>query len=338
MTDELPRLRALRAEDGAPDPAAEARARAALARHIAAAGRTPRRPRRRRWRVPAIALPALAAAAVAVLLVTGGGARDVAPDDAAAALERAAAAARARPAGVPGPGEYLYLRDRTAYLATVADRAPYSYLRPAVRETWVARDGSGRYVERGAGPPVFPGPRDRARWVAAGRPSLGARIPRAAGTLPPRGFPAGASTLSFAELAALPEDGDAMYARLRELAGDAGPSPDVEAFVIIGDLLRSAPVPPAQRAALYRAAARIEGVRLAGAVRDDLGRPGVAVDLEHEGQRRRLVFDPRTSNLLAEQEVLTERASYLDAAPGFPLGSRVVVEQGVVDDVGARPR
>ncbi|MDX6664659.1 MAG: hypothetical protein QOG68_865, partial [Solirubrobacteraceae bacterium] len=141
-----------------------------------------------------------------------------------------------------------------------------------------------------------------------------------------------------AELAALPSDGRAMYDRLIELAGDAGPSPDEEAFTIIGDLLRGAPVPARVRAGLYRGATYIKGIRFAGEVRDPLGRRGLAVDLANDhGTRNRLVFDPATSELLAEEEVLTRRQSYVDAAPGFAMGSRVVLQTAVVSSDTAQP-
>ncbi len=40
--------------------------------------------------------------------------------------------------------------------------------------------------------------------------------------------------------------------------------------MIVGDLLRSAPVPPEVRAGLYRATAHIRGVRYGGEVSDPL--------------------------------------------------------------------
>lgn len=91
------------------------------------------------------------------------------------------------------------------------------------------------------------------------------------------------------------------------------------------------------RAGLYRAAAYIKGVRYAGEVRDELGRPGLAVELSENDQRRRLVFDPDSSQVLVEQDVLTKRVPYIDADPGFVTGYRLVLEQGMVKSDRARP-
>jgi len=50
-----------------------------------------------------------------------------------------------------------------------------------------------------------------------------------------------------------------------------------------------------------------------------------------------LVFDPATSQVLVEQDVLTKRAPYIDADPGFVMGYRIVLEQGVIKRDAARP-
>ncbi|MCW2966303.1 MAG: hypothetical protein JWM71_75, partial [Solirubrobacteraceae bacterium] len=255
-----------------------------------------------------------------------------------AALERAAHAAQLNPGFDLRPGQYLYLRERDAYLTTVGDRPPYSAIQPSQREVWIGRDGTGRYVETAAGKNEFPGPRDRARWEADGRPDLGGPPPSATvQSITDHGFSAGGSTLSYDQLAALPSDGRAMYDKLIGLAHGAGPSPDAEAFTIIGDLLRGAPVPARVRAGLYRAAAYIKGVRYAGAVTDPLGRRGLAVELATPEAVNRLVFDPDTSELLAEESILTKRVSYVDAAPGTDVGSRVVLDTAVVGSDTSRP-
>ncbi|HEX2084350.1 MAG TPA: CU044_5270 family protein, partial [Solirubrobacteraceae bacterium] len=283
---------------------------------------------------------ALAAAATAVGLVVGLD-REGVDAALARALERAASAAEVRAPDLP-PGKYLYVRQREAALSTVGDPPPYSFLMPpSVTESWSDRDGDGRFVSREVGRARFGGPRDRRRWEANGRrpplPKPSGRVVRGPIRGLEGGYVAGASQLTYEQLAALPTDGEAMYEKLLELAGDAGPTPDVEAFVIVSDLLRAAPVPRRVRAGLYRATAHIEGIELVGEVRDPLGRKGLAVALEHEGQRRQLIFDPQTSTVLAEEEVLTERNDYVDGPPGFPLEYRVVERQAVVDRIGERP-
>lgn len=332
--NELDLIRELR--DGSPDVAAREHARHALREHMDGSPPLPQRqgPRRRWLAVPA----ALAAvAAVVIALLTGVDGARIAPASAKAreALERAASAAEARPERLLAPGEYLYERERSAYLADMG--SGWSVLVPRERETWTNREGDVRFSEREVGRAILPGPRDRRRWHEEGRPDLSPNRTPEVERLNEQGFGAGASTLTYEEMQSLPGDGQAMYRRLVKLAGAAGSSPDEEAFTIIGDLLRAAPVPAQARAGLYRAAAYIKGVRYAGEVRDELGRRGLAVDLEDEGERRRLVFDPDTSQLLVEQQVVTERTPGLDAGPGFVAGYRLLLEQGIVKSDRARP-
>ncbi|MDX6690959.1 MAG: hypothetical protein QOG15_2416 [Solirubrobacteraceae bacterium] len=335
--DELELIRALRDEE--PDPAARAHARRALRERMdgPVAGRSRPRPRSR-WLIAPLGLAGIAAVVIAV--ATGVDDATIAPAPATAALERAARAAEQRPEPLLGPADYFYVRDRSAYLTTFADGPGWSVLVPSERETWTNRKGGTRFSDRAGGRATFPGPRDRRRWSQAGSPDLsqGSQLPAGAGDrVSGHDFGAGGSMLTYKQLRALPSGGRAMYRRLLELANGAGPSPDEEAFVIIGDLLRSVPVPARARAGLYRAAAYIKGVRYVGAVRDELGRRGVAVELTSRDTRHRLVFDPTTSQVLAEQDVLTKRVPYIDAGPGFVTGYRLVLKQGIVKSDRARP-
>ena len=77
-------------------------------------------------------------------------------------------------------------------------------------------------------------------------------------------------------------------------------------FVLVGDDLRETATLPAVRAALYEVAARIPGVELIGNVTDRAGRAGVAVAMTDTKSRTRqvLILDPKTSQLLAEEETV----------------------------------
>jgi hypothetical protein len=326
--NELDLLRALRDADAAP-PRPEVRAGARRALLEGVRGRHSRL--RRPW---ALATAGVAAAiGVMLALTTGVDTGRVAPNTARAALERAAVAAEGGGLDV-GPGQFLYIRERAAY---VSNYGRWSTVDRTIRETWVARDGSGRIVSRG-GSVRFPGPRDRKRWQAAGRPELVRPTANKGRRHGPGDWPVGDRSLSYEDLAGLPTDGRQMYERLIELAADTGPSPDEEVLVIIGDLLRGAPMPAHIRAALYRSAGFIKGIRLVGEVTDALGRRGTAVDLpNNHGTRKRLVFDPDTSALLAEEEIFTRRRPWVDAEPGFAFSSRLVLETAVVDSDTARP-
>lgn len=229
-----------------------------------------------------------------------------------------------------------YPEDRSTYLSTYAGAAPFSALVSSTRETWTNRDGDGEYVER-PGRARFPGPRDRRRWQAAGRPRLTAPVPVEKSSIR-NSLSFANERVTYAELAAKPTGGRAMYEELKRAAHGAGPSPDEEVFVTVGDLLRTGPVPPRIRAALYRALAYVKGIRLVGPVRDPLGRPGLAVEIDgSDNARHQLIFDPDTSSLLAEQDVLTRRVPYLDAVAGTVIGARVVVRSAAVDAPGRRP-
>jgi hypothetical protein len=50
-----------------------------------------------------------------------------------------------------------------------------------------------------------------------------------------------------------------------------------------------------------------------------------------------LVFDPETSELLAERQVLLERVNWIDAEPGTVIGYAVYLNSGVVDATSDRP-
>jgi hypothetical protein len=335
--NDLELLQALRDLDAAPpQPESRAAARRALLEQ------TPLDDSRSRRGWVLAAGGVAVAAAIALAVLTGINDGQVAPEPARAALEHAARAAETGTGFEVPDGKFLYIRERDAYAgnSAAATGPSWGVIYPQIRESWVARDGSGRIVVR-QGRAQFPGPRDRARWQAAGSHGLDDQqrpnILRD-GRHGPSRWPVGERSLSYDELAALPTDGRAMYERLIDLAGDTGPSPDGEVFVIVGDLLRGAPVPGDVRAALYRATAFIKGIRWAGEVADPLGRRGSAVDLDsNHGTRQRLIFDPATAELLAEEEILTERRPWLDADPGFAIGSRVVLKTAVVDSDTAQP-
>lgn len=171
------------------------------------------------------------------------------------------------------------------------------------------------------------GERDRARWEAAGRPDLGG------GETTDETF--GPGGLHYEDLASLPTDPDELSQVIRARAEQTDVPVEAEMLVIVGDLLRETAAPPDLRGALYRVAARIPGVELVGEVTDPAGRRGVAVAVtsDYSGARTRkeLIFDPETSDLLAEQEVLLERVQWLDADPPAVIGYAVYLESGTVD-------
>lgn len=97
--------------------------------------------------------------------------------------------------------------------------------------------------------------------------------------------------------------------RIRHDAGDSGPSRDGEALVTIADALRSGIVPADLRAALFRTAQLIPGVRVVDTATNLDGRSGVAVGRD-EGHsfRQDIIFDPRTGQVIGERQVSLQAA------------------------------
>jgi hypothetical protein len=110
---------------------------------------------------------------------------------------------------------------------------------------------------------------------------------------------------------------------------------DQGAFVIISDILTHAVLPPDTNAALLRAAAAIPGVVRIPEAEDALGRHGVAIAREHDGERLEWIFDEDTMRLLGQRTVLTEDGGWGEA--GSPVDSTAIVRTGIVDEPGQVP-
>jgi hypothetical protein len=201
-----------------------------------------------------------------------------------------------------------------------------------VREFWVAADGSGRLREKAAAPRFFSAA-DKAAWDAAGRPPLGGP------GRSDRSFRPGRLTVvDFSRYSTHPDE---LYEQIRKQAEGHGSSTASEMLVGVGDLLRETMAPPEFRAALFRVAARIPGVELIGKVTDPAGRRGVAVARTSDDsgylKRDEMIFNPHTSELLAEREVLLERVEWIPAPPGTVIGYSVYLKSGVVSSTTQRP-
>jgi hypothetical protein len=281
------------------------------------------RPARRHRRPLVAGVAGLAAALAAATVVGALVSRGTGTASAATVLRHAATAAGGQQPLVPGPGQYVYTKSVDAYLDTVGDGPhPYSALVAHTREIWLGPSG-GRLHET-SGAPQFLSERDRAAWIAAGRPALDG--------------PVSDTEIDPSQPVDLPSDPDALWERLRRDAAGHGSGLYTEMFTLVGDSLRETAITPAQRAALYVVAARIPGVQLLGDVTDSAGRPGVAVAMDNDVNRDRstLVLDPKTGALLAEEDVVLA-----GNAMGYPAGTRIgsatYLVQGIVDSDTARP-
>ena len=306
-----------------PEPLGAADASRTRARTVLAARIEARRPRRRRLALAAAAAAVALAAAALVGLGTRG---DSTASAATVALRKAAAVARAQPPlHRPGPGEYLYVKSVDAYLGTAvySGNVSFSALTPHVREVWLGPAGGRVRVRTGRA--EFVSERDRQTWIELGRPNLGDRGGDDMRVPPARPLD-------------LPADPDALWDRLERDAQHGGSSVPDQMFTLVGDSLRETSATPAQRAALYEVAARIPGVELLGRVTDRSGRPGVAVARVDEANRIRytLIFDPKTSALLGEEQAVVD-GNALGYPAGTVIGYATYVRSGIVDSLGRRP-
>jgi hypothetical protein len=289
-------------------------------------------------------LGVVAAAAVAIVLglpLRGGAAN---PTSAAAAvLQRAARAAAA--AGGPRPlrpGEYWYVKSYETSTGALfvggrsgpkASHVIVNALATIERQIWIGVDRPGMIVTRIAGPIKFLTAAARRRWIHDGRPRQAAALPS------PMRLPADSFGRPYRELLRLPTNVDALYRQLEHDARNGSAAwKRHEIFTEIGDLLREDPVPAKVRAALYLVAARIPGIQMLGPTRDGIGRPALAVALNDSlnGLRDELLFDPHTSALVGESEVVVKpppadriKAGTVDYASTY-ISSTIVERLGQV--------
>jgi hypothetical protein len=280
----------------------------------------------KRWVAPiAAALVAIVSISVAVQQI---GER---PASARELLRRTADVAAA--AGAPSAeGTFLYTKVEKEQINTMREGvAAWSVVVPSVEENWVAVDGSGR-LRSLIGEPLFLGPRDRDRWEASGRPEIPSGT--SDDTFPP-------GSLEYEDTTVLPTDPGPLARTLEDQVTSENLPEAVAVFNRVGELLSRSDAPPALRAALYRVASRLPGVELIGETTDPEGRAGVAVGMTYEESgsavRVLMVFEPDTSVLLAQERILLEPASWVDAPPGTRLSFVAYLASGRTDSVDAAP-
>ncbi|MET9443101.1 CU044_5270 family protein [Streptomyces sp. NPDC006610] len=266
---------------------------------------------------------AVAAGATIVVLSVWSDAPDAAsevpPASAASVqlLERAALAAATTPQNEVRVGQYAYVKTvgHTSVLSETETGAMELSREDESMEQWTSVDGSERTLQRkGGSDSLVPGTRG----------------------------PGNLNSPTYHFLAALPTDPDALLKRIRDDAeknhgagSDSTTGPDQEAFVTIGDLLRSGVTPPDTSAALYRAAALIPGVDVVSGAVDAAGRHGVAVARTHDGERTEWIFDKSTARLLGERTVLVEDTAWGKA--GTVVSSVALIDSGIVNQAGQTP-
>ncbi|MGW3078484.1 CU044_5270 family protein [Kitasatospora sp. NPDC001132] len=266
----------------------------------------------RRIRLGWVALPALAGGLALGLVLVGVPAErgaDPSRPVAAVVLDRAAKAAEQQPAPAARGDQFVYVKSLDEWARSAGEA-------PRTRELWRSVDGSRRDLLL----------LDRHLPNPGGSDEHGEAEPA-----PFTGIG------SYAYVAALPTDPDALLDRIHVDTAGHGPGPDEEAFRTVGDLLREQIAPPAVSAALYRAAAKIPGVTVIDSVTDAAGRPGIAVARLDGGGKAEVqwIFDRADYTFLGERTVaVTDGATF---KKGDITGQMAVLARAVVDQAGTRP-
>ncbi|MEU9335506.1 CU044_5270 family protein [Streptomyces sp. NPDC048290] len=313
-------------------------------------------PARRRLPRPALALPAAALALAGVLAVTlTGGENGPAPavgaqprtGTAHVTLDRIAAAA-ARTDAVPVREDQFVYVERLARENKGDFGGPVKLGAAHRAESWTAQR---------------PEPVTVTGWLrASGQDAVmpGQLIPVTSGDAEGPGL----RRPTYAWLAALPGDPDALLDRLRaQITVAEGDSEDQAVFGAIGDLLSGSLLPPGTAAALYRALAEIPGITWVPDAVDAAGRHGIGITHEAEGSATRsvLIFDEESLVYLGSQQYFVDVAGASGASgasegaggPGGSggsggsgasgssgdelFGTDAVMARGVVDRQGETP-
>jgi hypothetical protein len=334
--DELDALRAFRQDVPAACPAAKQTAWAALEARIE---RVEQSTQRWRW-TPRRLVPLTAAVLLVIGVTVAGpllGTRDHTSSAAAEELNALAKVASTRSSDTSLTrvlqGQYAYTRSVSLianFSVNVDNQQQASALVPVTREIWIGPDGSGR-IRQVAGEPTP---------LAGAADSLQTDYLTYDQTFAPGGLtpPLEAWGFTTEELLQLAEDPQALDAALRAKAAGTKNPVEYETFFVVGDMLRETVAPSQLRAALYQVAADIDGVELLGATTDEAGRPGLAVAMTHAGVRHELIFDPETSALLGERDVLvTPSAEWGNAPAGTVVGYVTYLASAIVSSTVDAP-
>lgn len=262
----------------------------------------------------------------------------------------------------PGMGPRANPRYFTTKVPLVHPDAPAALV-PTSREFWISRDGAARTRET-LGRVDFLSPADQSRWEDAGSPPPFSfdpdehRVRRDGSGRPLKEFAssqAGGVFLNygvFPDLSELPTEPEALRRAVERSGGGEAPVTAIGAGALqaarrfdtierLITILTRPTASPALRAAAFNAFAEIPGTELERDVTDVAGRRGDAIAWEAEadsGFRREFIFDPRTSRVLADAQVLAGKAADEYGVPaGTVFRETAYLQSGVVDSSRERP-
>ncbi|WP_064457559.1 CU044_5270 family protein [Streptomyces hygroscopicus] len=152
------------------------------------------------------------------------------------------------------------------------------------------------------------------------------------------GTPAGVHRPTYLWLSSLPTDPDALLEELyRMTEPEEGHEKAQAVFDLIGDLLSENVMPPENAAAIYKAAAKLPGVKRVDDVVDAAGRHGVGITRtdKRASTATEWVFDRDSLAFLGERRYRTEAVGA--GKKGDILEKFAVLERGIVDAYRERP-
>ena len=226
--------------------------------------------------------------------------------------------------GIPGPGQYLYTQSQGLTESdTMSNSTECVVTQVEHRQIWIATDGSGALSDT----------RDQSKFTSTADQtacaSLNITDPNSQNSSWNARFPAGGLAFPTNDWRSLSTDPATLLKQVH--ARDGGPDNPGEWFTNVADYMRESDVPPAIRAALYKAAALIPGVKLLGSQTDPTGQTGLGVGFPYaNGQiHDELIFDQQDGKLLAEEYFdqsgkLVNWYAYtkqqiVDSVPNYPL-------------------
>ena len=273
---------------------------------------------------------AVAAALVLSNVVGLAGWRGGADAAAAAALSDAAAATIKTSDPVVGPDQYLKVTTQAVYSVQTQDARgeDAAYLATQNGEMYIPADHNADWVwlrEPSTVAKTF-GPGSEQVAAANAKPeSTTPDLVRAAKGAWYNGRP---TEWGFDKL---PLDPQQLLNYIYRTTAGRGVSVDGEALVFIADTLRTGVVPADLRAALYKAAAGIPGVKISDRAATLEGQTGIAFGRDDSnGVRQEIIIDPNTGLMIGERQVLL-RDNILPGAPAGESMGWTTVTTTVVD-------
>ncbi|HET7017676.1 MAG TPA: hypothetical protein VFI65_27380 [Streptosporangiaceae bacterium] len=284
-----------------PDPATDANVIEAVHRRIA------RRRTTTRATVAAASAAAVGVAASLVLAIAPSGSR-ITHANAAVELRTLSKVAAAQPGfKMPGPGQFFYTETRW-FGPTCLKPAPrdgwnligqhcsINMLTLLRTQTWISADGSGRALTTTISN-KFASAGDRARWIAAGRPSLTVNNSD-------HRYRKHQLVIGESGLGKLPTNPVKLAKVIHDRKWEGGPKGPGEDYTQVRDLIRLPNASPKLRAAAFEVGTRIPGIKSLGT---DTFRGVSGAAIAYIGKYPKgsitsveLIFDRATSTLKAE--------------------------------------